>query len=48
MPVTTGKEMDDLFFIKGFAKKDPKRKDNGDKLAAVTDLLMPKARKSGA
>ena len=44
----TGKEMDDLFFIKGFAKKDPKRKDNGDKLAAVTDLLMPKVRKSGA
>ena len=47
LPVT-GKEMDDLFFIKGFAKKDPKRKENGDKLAAVTDLLMPKVRKSGA
>ena len=43
-----GKEMEDLLFNRGFAKKEPNREDNGKKLAAITDLLMPKVRKSGA
>ena len=43
-----GKEMEDLLFNRGFAKKEPNREDNGKKLAAITDLLMPNVRKSGA
>ena len=46
----TGKEMEDLLFNRGFGKKVPQeeREARAAKLAAVTDVVMPKVRKSEA